>query len=110
MASETYKLLKLFIMKLAPDPVSTLYSETFDFTFSEFTFSLILRYKLIVSTERPYSVKISLNLCVLTSAFSAIVHSNFDDLPAETPLISRTFLFVKLLTHKCYDWSSEISQ
>ena len=47
---------------------------------------------------------------VLTFAFSAIDHSNFEVSLAETHLIFHTFLFVKFSTNKCYDWSSEISQ
>jgi hypothetical protein len=56
------------------------------------------------------SVKISLNLYVLTFAFSTIVHSNFEVSPAETPSILCAFPFVKFSTDKYYDWSNEISQ
>jgi len=37
-------------------------------------------------------------------------HTYFEVSPAETPCKLQAFLFVKLLTNKCYDWSSEISQ
>jgi len=56
------------------------------------------------------SVKISLNLQVLTFAFSVIVHSNFEVLPVKTPSIFCGFPFMKLLTNKCYDWSRKITQ
>jgi hypothetical protein len=39
-----------------------------------------------------------------------IVHSNFEVLPVETPSILCGFPFMELLTNKCYDWSSKISQ
>jgi hypothetical protein len=39
-----------------------------------------------------------------------IVHSNFEVLPVETPSIFCGFPFMKLLTNKCYDWSSKITQ
>ena len=81
----------------------------FDFTSSEFKFSLNLHYKFMVFMKgHEISVKISLNLQILTFAFSVILHSNFEVLPVETPLILCRFPFVKLLINKCYDWSSKI--
>jgi len=55
------------------------------------------------------NVKISLNLCILTFTFSTIVHLNFEVLTAEIPVILCAFLYVKLLTIKCYDWSRELA-
>jgi len=53
------------------------------------------------------NVKISLNLCILIFAFSTIVHLNFEVLMTEIPMILCAFPYVKLLTIKCYDWSSK---
>ena len=79
--------------------------------FSEFSFSLSLCYKLIVSTEsHKICVKISPEFVCPHFAFSTTVHSNFEDLPAETLSILCAFPFVNLSTYECYDWSSEINQ
>ena len=65
-----------------------------------------------IATRYVYSETLilhSLNLHVLTFAFSAIVRSNFEVSLAETLSILHTFPFLKLSTNKCYDWFSEIS-
>lgn len=61
--------------------------QNFDFTSSEFLFSL--------------------NLWILIFAFSTIVHLNVEVLMAEIPVILCAFPLMKLLTIKCYDWSSK---